>query len=249
MHKREISIIAGLRMVKVVVTTVAILVLFFLIPVNSSLAVSSVPPPTVQPPPVVNTPASILAPGRTTVPPNTPWGLCQSLPQICMGGGEANEASQLNFGNEGCQAGFSLIGNQCLPIASTGRTITSPSLSASLPSSDGCLPGEMSLYNLCIRAQSSLSNSQQQQLEPQQQPKSVCPQGTTLENSLCYPQQQVPTANFTSTIQQRAPQNDSHSSYPTAETSIQSTQQSGNGSIMGRNIVNCHTANQTGNKC
>ena len=112
-----------------------------------------------------------------------------------------------------------------------------------------CLPDEISQDNLCMRAQSSLRNSQLQQLEPQQQPKSVCPQGTTLENNLCYPQQQVPTANFTSTIQQRAPQNDSHSSYPTAETTIQSTQQSGNGSIVGRSIVNCHTANQTGNKC
>ena len=237
-------------MVKVVVTIVLTLVLFFLIPVNSSLALSSVPPPTAQPPPVVNTPPSILAPGRTTVLPNTPWGLCQSLPQSCVIGGGANTASQLNFGKGECQAGFSLIGNQCLPMASTGRTITSPSLSASLPSSNGCLPGEISQDNLCIRAQSSLSNSQQQQqLEPQQQPQSVCPQGTTLENNLCYPQQQVPTANFTSPIQQRAPQNDSHSSYPTAESSIQSTQQSGNGTIVGRNIVNCHMANQTGNKC
>lgn len=237
-------------MMKVVVTVVLTLVLFFLIPVNSSLALSSVPPPTAQPPPVVNTPPSILAPGRTTVLPNTPWGLCQSLPQSCVIGGGANTASQLNFGNEECQASFSLIGNQCLPMASTGRTITSPSLSASLPSSNGCLPGEISQDNLCIRAQSSLSNSQQQQqLEPQQQLQSVCPQGTTLENNLCYPQQQVPTANFTSPIQQRAPQNDSHSSYPTAESSIQSTQQSGNGTILGRNIVNCHMANQTGNKC
>ena len=53
-------------MVKVVVTIVLTLVLFFLIPVNSSLALSSVPPPTCKPPPVVNTPSSILAPGRTT---------------------------------------------------------------------------------------------------------------------------------------------------------------------------------------
>ena len=232
-------------MVKVIVTVVLTLVLFFLIPVNSSLALSSVPPPTAQPPPVVNTPPSILAPDRTTVLPNTPWGLCQSLPQSCVIGGGANTASQLNFGTEGCQAGFSLIGNQCLPMASTDRTITSPSLSASLPTSNGCLPGEISLYNLCIRAQSSLSNSQQQQ----QQPQSVCPQGTTLENNLCYQQQQVPTANFTSPIQQRAPQNDSHSSSPTAESSIQSTQESGNGTIVGRNIVNCHMTNQTGNKC
>jgi hypothetical protein len=237
-------------MVKVVVMIVLTLVLFFLIPVNSSLALSSVPPPTAQPPPVVNTPPSILAPGRTTVLPNTPWGLCQSLPRSCVTGGGANTASQLNFGNEDCQAGFSLIGNQCLPVASTGRTITSPSLSASLPSSNSCLPGEISQDNLCIRAQTSLSNSQrQQQLKPQQQPQSVCPQGTTLENNLCYPQQQVPTANFTSSIQQRAPQNDSHSSYPTAESSIQSAQQSGNGTIVGRNIVNCHMVNQTGNKC
>jgi hypothetical protein len=236
-------------MVKVVVTVVLTLVLFFLIPVNSSLALSSVPPPTAQPPPVVNTPPSILAPGRTTVLPNTPWGLCQSLPQSCVIGGGSNTGAQSNFGTEECQAGFSLIGNQCLPMASTDRTITSPSLSASLPTSNGCLPGEISLYNLCIRAQSSSSNSQQQQLERQQQPQSVCPQGTTLENNLCYQQQQVPTANFTSPIQQRAPQNDSHSSYPTAESSIQSTQQSGIGTIAGRNIVNCHMANQTGNKC
>ena len=236
-------------MVKAVVTTVAILVLFLLIPVYSSLALSSVPPPTVEPPPVVNTPPSILAPGRTTVPPNTPWGLCQSLPQICVGEGGANTAAQLNFGTEECQAGFSLIGNQCLPTASKGRTITSPSLSASLPSSNVCLPGEISQYNLCIRTQSSLSNPQKQQLESQQQPQSVCPQGTTLENNLCYPQQQVPTANFTSPIQQRAPQIYSHFSYPTAESSIHSTQQSGNGTIVGRNIVNCHTANQTANKC
>jgi hypothetical protein len=163
-------------------------------------------------------------------------------------GGGANTRAQSN--SEECQAGFSLIGNQCLPMASTDRTITSPSLSASLPTSNGCLPGEISLYNLCIRAQSSLSNSQQQQQpEPQQQPQSVCPQGTTLENNLSYPQQQVPTANFTSPIQQRAPQNDSHSSYPTSESSVQSTQQSGNGTIVGRNIVNCHMANQTDNKC
>ena len=236
--------------VTIVLTLTLTLVLFFLIPVNSSLALSSVPPPTAQPPPVVNTPQSILAPGRTTVLPNTPWGLCQSLPQSCVIGGRANAASQLNFGNEECQAGFSLIGNQCLPAASKGRTITSPSVSASLPSSNGCLPGEISLYNLCIRAQSSLSNSQQQQQpEPQQQPQSVFPQGTTLENNLCYQQQQVPTANFTSPIQQRAPQNDSHSSYPTAESSIQSTQQSGNGTIVGRNIVNCQMTNQTGTKC
>ncbi len=235
-------------MAKVVVTIVLTLVLFFLIPVNSSLALSSAPPPTAQPPPVVNTPPSILAPGRTTVLPNTPWGLCQSLPQSCVIGRGANTASQLNFGNEECQAG--LIGNQCLPMASTSRTITSPSLSASLPSSNGCLLGEISQDNLCIRAQTSLSNSQlQQQLVPQQQPQGVCPQGTTLENNLCYPQQHVPTANFTSPIQQRAPQNDSHSSNPTAESGIQSTQQSGSGNIVGRNIVNCHMANQTGNKC
>jgi hypothetical protein len=74
-------------MMKVVVTVVLTLVLFFLIPVNNPLALSSVPPPTAQPPPVVNTPPSILAPGRTTVLPNTPWGLCQSLPQSCVIGG------------------------------------------------------------------------------------------------------------------------------------------------------------------
>jgi hypothetical protein len=61
-----------------------------------------------------------------------------------------------------------------------------------------CLPDEISQDNLCMRAQSILRNSQLQQLEPQQQAQSVCPQGTTLENNLCYPQQQVPTANFTS---------------------------------------------------
>jgi len=71
-------------MMKVGVTVVLTLVLFFLIPVNSSLALSSVPPPTAQPPPVVNTPPSILAAGRTTVLPNTPWGLCLNLPQSCV---------------------------------------------------------------------------------------------------------------------------------------------------------------------
>ena len=139
------------------------------------------PPPPVQPPPVVDT-----SPDGTTALPNTPWALCQSLPQSCIIGGVvrgANVVPPLSSGSQSCPIGSNIISNRCMPIASPGMTMmnTRHSLSGA-PSSNGCLPGELAEDNLCIRAQSTLSSpqpqQQQQQLqEPQQETSECMPSG------------------------------------------------------------------------
>jgi hypothetical protein len=241
-----------------------VIVFFYLLLTSSSKAFSLLPAPPVQPPPVVNTPPSLLQPGGTTEVPNTPWALCQSLPQSCIVGGPINSAPQLGFGSQSCPIGSILISNQCVQTAYPGTTTTapgSPNTSGGAPSSNGCLPGELAEDNLCIRAQSTPKSPQLQQQQSQPQQQSRCPQGTILENNLCFPQQQVPTANFTSQNQQVPTTNFSHPSQQpetptrsnhnsaTVVSNLKSAQSNGNGTRIEKKSVSCNIANQTGSDC
>jgi hypothetical protein len=235
---------------------------FFLLLTSSSKAFSLLPAPPVQPPPVVNTPPSLLQPGGTTAVPNTPWALCQSLPQSCIVGGvvggPTNSAPSSGFGSQSCPIGSILISNQCVQTGSPGTTTATttasapPIISGGAPSSNGCLPGELAEDNLCIRAQSTSTSPQlqQQQLQPQQQSQSVCPQSTILENGLCFPQQQVPTANFTSQNQQlETPHTNSNHNSATVVSDLKSSQSSGNGTNIEKKSVSCSMANQSDSDC
>jgi hypothetical protein len=231
----------------------SVLVSFYLLPASVPKAFSLLPPPPVQPPPIVNTPPSLLSPGGTTGLPNTPWTLCQSLPQRCILAGVVGGANIAppSFEPQSCPIGSILISNQCIPTSSPD---TRPSTSEA-PSSNGCLPGELAEDNLCIRAQSTLTNTQQQQQQQQlqtqqQQLQSVCPQGTVLENNLCFPQQQVQTANFTSPGQQAIPQGNPGHESPSIVLNGQSLQRSENGTnIATSNSVSCKGANQSSSYC
>jgi len=246
------------------------LVSFYLLLASGSSAFSSLPPPPVQPPPVVG-----RSPDGTTALPNTPWALCQSLPQSCIIGGVvggANVAPPLSSGSQSCPIGSTIISNQCMSIASSGMTMmnTRPSLSEA-PSSNGCLPGELAEDNLCIRAQSTLSSpqpqQQQQQLqEPQQQLPKACPQGTIFENNLCFPQQQVQTANFTPPNQQLTQQQVQTANFSSQNqqgvgpqfspnhkskvvSNMESFSRNDNGISIGRNGTSCNMANQSSTDC
>jgi hypothetical protein len=246
------------------------LVSFYLLLASGSNAFSSLPPPPVQPPPVVDT-----SPDGTTALPNTPWALCQSIPQSCIIGGVVggtNVVPPLSSGSQPCPIGSNIISNQCMPIASPGMTMmnTRPSLSGA-PSSNGCLPGELAEDNLCIRAQSTLSSpqpqQQQQQLqEPQQQLPSACPQGTIFENNLCFPQQQVQTANFTPPNQQLTQQQVQTANFSSQNqqgvvpqvssdhkskvvSNMESFSRNDNGISIGSNGTSCNMANQSSSGC
>jgi hypothetical protein len=230
------------------------LVSFYLLLASGSSAFSSLPPPPVQPPPVVGT-----SPDGTAALPNTPWALCRSLPQSCINGGViggANVVPPLSSGSQSCPIGSIIISNQCMSIASSGVTVTNtrPSLSEA-PSSNGCLPGELAEDNLCIRAQSTLSSpqpqqQQQQQLqEPQQQLPRACPQGTIFENNLCFPQQQVQTANFTSQNQQGAGTQFSSDHKSKVVSNMESFSRNDNGISIGSNGTSCNKANQSSTDC
>ena len=248
-----------------------VLVSFYLLLASGSNAFSSLPPPPVQPPPVVDT-----SPDGTTALPNTPWALCQSLPQSCIIGGVvggANVAPPLSSGSQSCPIGSNIISNQCMPIVSPGMTMmnTRPSLSGA-PSSNGCLPGELAEDNLCIRAQSTLSSpqpqqQQQQQLqEPQQQLPNVCPQGSIFENNLCFPQQQVQTANFSLPNQQLKQQQVQTPNFSSQNqqgvgpqissdhkskgvSNMESLSRNDTGISIGSNGTSCNMANQSSNDC
>jgi hypothetical protein len=232
---------------------------FSLLLASGSNAFSSLPPPPVQPPPVVG-----KSPDETTALPNTPWALCQSLPQRCIIGGMvggANVGPPLSSGSQACPIGSIIISNQCMPIR--------PSLSGA-PSSNGCLPGELAEDNLCIRAQSGISSpppqQQQQQLqESQQQFQSLCPQGTIFENNLCFPQQQVQTANFTLPNQQLTQQQGQTANFSSqnqqgvgpfssdhkskALSNMESLSRNDNGIRIGSNGTSCNMTNQSSIDC
>jgi hypothetical protein len=159
-----------------------------------------------------------------------------------------------------------------MSIASSGMTMmnTRPSLSEA-PSSNGCLPGELAEDNLCIRAQSTLSSpqpqQQQQQLqEPQQQLPKACPQGTIFENNLCFPQQQVQTANFTPPNQQLTQQQVQTANFSSQNqqevgpqfslnhkskvvSNVESFSRKDNGIGIGSNGTSCKIANQSSTDC
>lgn len=238
----------------------SVIVFFYLLPASVPKAFSLLPPPPVQPPPIVNTPPSMLSPGGTTGLPNTPWTLCQSLPQRCILAGVVGgpNIAPPSFGPQSCPIGSILVSNQCIPTSSPDTTMTNTRPSTSeAPSWNGCLPGELAEDNLCIRAQSTLTNAQQQQqqqqqLQPQQQQlQSVCPQGTVLENNLCFPQQQVQTANFTSPgPQQATPQGNVGHESPSIVLNKHSRQQSENGTnTANSNSLSCNSANQSTSYC